>query len=209
MSRLIVNPKLGRAIASALPLAGLFAVGAILYQYSIVFRTLFDSGRAFLNQFPRGFECLSSGVTLGAIPDYLAQRYEGKRFDWRRWIGMIVLGAVSGGILVREFYNFNISLFPGSGWQSTLKKIMVDQLAYSPLYNAFFFSITKLIKRSSLTGFAGDVWNKLVALMPINWLYWGFVLTIIYNLPPDLMVYAANLFSLTWFAFLSRMAHDR
>ncbi len=142
--------KLWRAATSAAPLVGAAAVGVAAYKFSPDFQQAADAVRAQLNRSPRVFEVASSGVTLGAIPDLLAQRYEGGRFNWRRFAGMTVLGSLIGGYYSRGLYDAQEHLFPGSGTGVTVKKILFDQFTASPVYMFLYLLTVKAINTADL-----------------------------------------------------------
>ena len=201
--------KVGRALSGIAPFVGAVTAGVALYHISPDFREGADALRAHLNMYPRTSEMLTSGLTIGFLPDFMAQRYEGRKFSFFRSTAMTLLGAVTGGVFLREFYSLQNHLFPGSGFMQTAKKILVDQFNYTPLYLAFYLTYTNLIQNKPWDNFLSTLRKNMVKTLPVNWVYWGTSMTVVYNLPPDLMVYSVNLLSLIWFTFLSKMAYQK
>ena len=78
--------KVWRAAKSAAPLVGAAALGVAAYKLSPDFQQVADSVRVQLNRSPRAFEVATSGVTFGALPDFLAQRYDGGHFRRKLFI---------------------------------------------------------------------------------------------------------------------------
>jgi hypothetical protein len=208
-----MKAKAWRAVKAAapvaLPLIGTVAVGALAYHVSTDFRDCADWVRGKLDQYPRAAEMASSGFTMGFLPDFLAQRYEGNKHSLRRSLGMTAIGAVVGGVLCRELYDWQNKLFPGAGFSNTIKKILFDQGNWTPVYLFSYLTCTNLIKGATPKTLFNNVWNKMVKILPSNWAYWGLMaLPILYNLPQDLKVYAAQFFCVIWNSFQSKVAFD-
>ena len=203
--------KLKRAAASAapvaIPLLGTCAVAAAAYYFSADFRFAVDRLRLIINRYPLACAMVSSGVTLGFLPDLFAQRYEGAPFNWQRSAGMIVLGALVGGIVVRKFYDLQAWLFPGGGIGNTVKQVLVDQFGYTPIYlPCYLVSVNAIVGKRGADLVKG-VWGKMKMILPLNWLYWGLMaLPVLYNLPQDLKVYALQFFSILWLSFQAKKA---
>lgn len=194
-----------RAAKSLLPFVGAFG----LYHISPDIKHGIDQVREFLGQWPRAFEIATSSLTMGFFPDLMAQRYESDEFRWGRSFGMTALGGVTGGVILREFYDFQMKLIPGQGLWPTVQRVLVDQFNYTPVYFSGYLAYTHLIQGKPWKGFFQHWRAKMVEVLPKNWLYWGAACSVIYNLPSDLMVYALNFFALLWFGYLSRVAHDQ
>jgi len=203
-----VVAKTWRAVKGALPMAAVGVIGVAAYNLSPDFREGINWVRSELDLFPRASEMITSGFTMGFLPDFLAQRYVGEKFSYKRSLAMTGLGAVTGGIIAREFYNLQGVLFPEDGIGSLLKKIIVDQLGYTPLYMSFYLTYTNLVQGRPLSKLLEGVWPNLKTLLPRNWVFWGVMaLPILYNLPKDLQVYALQFFATMWFSFQSKVAY--
>ncbi len=199
-----------RAGKSTLPLVAGLGAGIAAYHINSDFRSIVDISRATLNHLPGGSELFTSALTMGLVPDFLAQRYEGSKFNWFRLAGMTIVGAVTGRVLLRSFYNLQDVVFPAHEQFSLIKKILVDQCVYTPLYFCgFYLPSTNLVHGRQWKGFTSTLWPNLVKVLPKNWVYWGAALTLIYNLSPDTRIYAANAFSLVWFSFLSNYSRNQ
>lgn len=204
--------KAYRAAKGGLPFIGTSAVGIALYHACPEFKNSFDQVRNFLNQCPRGFEMLTSGLTMGLIPDIMAQRFEGQKFNWKRLAVWTALGAINGGIIVRRFYNLQNEFFPDKDIWSTIQKISVDNFAYTPIYTFLILTAvlatTNLFQKKTQSGIFKEVRAKLNDILPKNWLFWTVPLFFIYNYPSDLMIYAQNTVALLWYPYLSKKAHN-
>ena len=200
---------LGRAARTIVPFCAAAGVGIGLYNISPEFKEVADSTRVLFNTHPRINETLTSGIFFGFLPDLLAQRYEGGRFDWKRSLGMTGLGALSGGVFLRTFYDYLNDVFPGTGFVPTAKKLAADMLAYSPSYLTFYFATTNLIQKKPWDGFGKNLLTKLVRTQPVCWAYWIPVMSLVYNVPLDLRVVLVGFFNLMWASFLSNRAFEQ
>jgi len=198
--------KVWRAAKSAAPLFGAAALGYAGYKLSADFREVVDSVRLQINRYPRASAYGSSALTFGAIPDFLAQRYEGGKLNWRRLIGLTALGSLVGGAYCRGLYDAQEQLFPGSGLSATVKKVLFDQGTATPLYLLLYLMSVNLINKKPV--FDG-LREKYVGILPKGWLYWGLMaLPLLYNAPQDLKVFVAQAFSLLWFTIQSKIANS-
>lgn len=197
-----------RAVKATIPFLGMSAAGLAVYNTLPDFRNMVDHSRNFLNKCPLGFEMLSSAIALGIIPDYIAQRYQGDRFNWRRFLGLTALGAAAGGIIVRGIYDFQAWIFPGEGPLVVLKKLLFDRFVCCPPYMLFYFSGANLVRGISWKGFENEIRTKGLDLYIKNCIFFGICLPIVFSLPSDLRIYAMNLASMVWYAYLSKRIHD-
>ena len=197
--------KVWRAAKSAAPLVATAAVGVVAYRISPVFHEFADSVRAKINDYPNIGAFGTSAVTLGAVPDFLAQRYEGKKFDLWRWAGMTVLGSLVGGVYCQQLFKWQGRLFPEPGsWPS---QIAFDQGTATPPYLTLYLTCVSLINRTRPTLKA--LRQKLAQLIPLNWAVWVPACAFLYGLvPPDLRVYAAQFLSILYFSVQSKVVNS-
>ncbi len=197
-----------RAAKSTIPFLAAGTAGAALYHASPEFKATADNIRAILTSHPRISEMTSSAFFLGLAPDFLTQKYEGKGINIRRLTGMTALGAVNGGILTRGLYTVLNGLFPEQGFWATEQKILVDQLLWCPMFYFWYFSSTNLVEGKTWQPLKEIYAEKVKKSLPLCWAYWGlFGAQLVYNLPNDLRIFAANILSILWFSFMSNVAH--
>ena len=110
------------------------------------------------------------------VGDYLSQMFQNTRevFNFVRFIRMGVFGALIHAPFGHYFYRNLEKRFPGSGGMTVVKKVLIDQLVYTPLFATVFFMYSGLA--------AGWPWHKvvtavrtgkaLVTFMSISYLIW-------------------------------------
>ncbi|MFA5105199.1 MAG: hypothetical protein WC527_08515 [Candidatus Margulisiibacteriota bacterium] len=96
---------LRRGIKSAMPFIGTVAASAVLYNVSPDFKAAVDQVREFAGEHQRLSETASGAFFLGGYPDFLAQRTQGGKFNYKRFAGMTAFGALNGGVFIRELYD--------------------------------------------------------------------------------------------------------
>jgi hypothetical protein len=200
----VVN--IGRAI---LPFAGAAGAGALLYNVCPQFHETADNLRQFLGQHPRASEMTTSGLAMGFLPDYLAQKYEGNRFNFRRSIGLTAFQAIAGGVVLRHYYDYINGRIPGYDLVPNTEKISIDQVFYSPAFLAVYLTYTNFIQKGPWTGYLGKLKEGMIKFQPRSWCFWIPGATAVYNLPPDLRIYAVNFLSLVWFSILSKWVNEK
>jgi hypothetical protein len=202
---------------SAAPVVLPFIAGVVAYRLSPGFRVDVDWVREQLNTCPHVSEAVTSGVIIGLAPDLVAQRItqrqnsergqEVKKISFRRLAWMTVIGAVTGGLYLRGLYNLMAWLFPGKGIFTTIKQVVFDQfIATAFVYMPAYLMSVNAIMRETVNNNFKWIREKVNELLPYNWGFWIPALLIIYNLPKDLRVYAAQGFATIWFSFLSKKA---
>jgi len=167
-----------------------------------------DLVRDMLKQHQTFYEYSASGIALGLIPDLLAQRYEilsktREKIDLRRSAVMSAVGAISGGLIIRQMFDFNLYTFHGSGFSQTVKRVLFDQLVFTPPYLGSFFAAMHILNRGKLKDMPYATLKKLSEVLPVNWLVFGGCFSwIIYLSPPDAMIYVQTALAVLWRSFL-------
>lgn len=213
----VVGNKALIVAKSAAPVVLPFVAAAVAYRLSPDFKIDVDGVRDKLNTCPHISEALTSGVIIGLAPDLVAQRVaqqqnvergeEVKKTDYRRLACMTVVGAVTGGLYLRGLYDLVAWLFPGKGIFTTIKQVVFDQfIATSFVYMPAYLRSVNTIMRATVNNNFTWIRKKANKLLPYNWGFWIPALSIIYNLPKDLRVYAAQGFAIIWFSLLSKIA---
>lgn len=215
------SPGIKRAAKSAIPLAVATGILAAGYKYCPQIHDSIDYVREMLNRAPAFdsrfgsvqmhislSEAISSGAFMGGGPDFLAQRYSGEKFSFKRLLLMTVLGGISGTVSLRTYYNYINAKIPGDTFWINEGKIAIDQVVYSPIYLCFYLAATNLIKGGRWNNFVSSFWTNCKTIMPKSWAFWWlFGAQVIYFSPMDLRIYWANILSLFWFSILSNYAH--
>ena len=72
-------------------------------------------------------------VGLSGLGDFAQQKYEVKSWSPRRTFHMSVSFGLTSGVLCHFWYNFLDKIHPGRGIKIVIKKILVDQVIFSPI----------------------------------------------------------------------------
>lgn len=212
-SRIIHSPAFRSTVKSIylagkslIPYAAVGGTGAVLYHIWPDFKNQVDAVREFAHHYQRATEAITGGFFCGFLPDRAAQATEGHPWNPRRGLGMAALGAFASSVTMREWYNLMNHFLPDKDLLSTVKKVLADQLIYTPIFYWLYFPVVNFIQRKPWS--IGNLWHKIAGILPRNWIYWGLIgAPIIYNLPSDLMIYANITFNLIWLAYLSKRAY--
>ena len=96
--------------------------------------------------------CISTG--LSAVGDTLQQQYDiitgedpNKKWDCTRTINMSVSGATIG-VVCHYWYHFLDRRLPGRTIKIVMKKLLVDQILFSPFLIVVFFGTVGLLENS-------------------------------------------------------------
>lgn len=199
-----------------LPYAAGAAVAAASVNYSYdafpCVKEIVDAARDTLKQHQAFYEYSASGLALGLIPDLMAQRYEilsktREKIDLRRIAVMSAVGAVSGGLIIRQMFDFNVDTFQGSGLSQTVKRVLFDQFVFTPPYLGSFFAAMHIMNKGKLKDLPYATLKKLSEVLPVNWLVFGGCFSwIIYMSPPDAMIYVQTALAVMWRSFLYHKA---
>ena len=150
----------------------------------------------------------TSGVLLGMIPDFMAQKYEGGKLNFRRWGSMTLLSAVNGGIVLRAFYNAVNNAFPEQTLFNIAERTLIDQFIFSPAALFGYIVCANYIEGKSTQDLSFTIKHQYPKTMAACWVYWGmFGCPALNMMPPDLRVITANALSIVWMVFLSNLMH--
>jgi len=208
MARSPRTANLLRTAKSMAPFAAAAGVSTAAYGNIPEFKSVVDQGREILNNHPRLGEMSSSALFLGLVPDYLAQKYEGTKFNFRRWAGMAALGAVNGGIVLRGFYNAVNNAFPGQSLYSVAERVLIDQFMFSPAAIMGIFIAANYIEGKNTEQLMSNIKGTYPITIGCCWIFWGLMGCPAVNLmPPDLRVVTANVLSIAWMSFMSNLMH--
>ena len=203
-------PIVGRAVKTNLPIITAVGIPIAAYFISPDAKILMDSAVDRLQQIPFS-EFISSAIFMGAIPDKIAQNYEGGKTNWSRLAWKALLGAMLGGLLIRGLLNFQDGAFPGTNFWQVETKIGFSQCGFVPFV---FFPI--LLPLSNCVGgkpwgeFKADFRNMFTDALLKNWVFWGLIGSqFVYRTPLDTQLYVVNILNIVWFAILSNIIHGK
>ena len=152
-------------------------------------------------------------LCLSATGDVLEQRLEMLNEETRRWskkrtFNMGVCG-VSVGVLCHFWYNFLDRVLPGYTIRVVAKKIVCDQVLFSPVMWLVFFATLASLEKSDREGFKDNIKRKAVKLYVGEWIVWPPAQFVnFYFVPNRFRVLYDNTISLGFDVYTSNVTHS-
>lgn len=115
-------------------------------------------------------------ISLSGAGDILEQQYrilkeEKQGWDKKRTVHMSITG-LTVGMLCHHWYNYLDKNLPGRAVKVVLKKVLIDQIFFSPLYITVFFLTSGLLDNSSIREIGSEVIDKGKQLYAAEWIVW-------------------------------------
>eukprot|EP00751_Fragilariopsis_kerguelensis_P006283 CAMPEP_0170785624 /NCGR_PEP_ID=MMETSP0733-20121128/17054_1 /TAXON_ID=186038 /ORGANISM="Fragilariopsis kerguelensis, Strain L26-C5" /LENGTH=234 /DNA_ID=CAMNT_0011131187 /DNA_START=151 /DNA_END=855 /DNA_ORIENTATION=+ len=111
-----------------------------------------------------------------ALGDVLAQIFiSGGPFDVKRFITLSAFGLLYHGPSGHYFYNWLDKMIPGKDGASIAKKILIDQVAWCPIFMTVFFTYLGLVSGDSFSQIGTKVRTDLFAAVQGSWKVWPIV----------------------------------
>uniref|UniRef100_A0A182JDU9 Pmp22 peroxisomal membrane protein n=1 Tax=Anopheles atroparvus TaxID=41427 RepID=A0A182JDU9_ANOAO len=158
---------------------------------------------------------VSSGVLM-MVGDIAAQELELRRdhaapsagYDWRRVFNMTLVG-ISQGPLHHYLYKWMDVLLPGASVRTVFKKILIDQLAISPIFIITYLYSAGLLEGASVTDCTDEIRHKYWTIYMADWLVWPPTQFInFYLLSPKYRVLYINGITMLYNVFLCYIKHN-
>lgn len=153
-------------------------------------------------------------VSLSSLGDAIEQGYEIytndlDKFDSKRTMHMAFSGAALG-VLCHNWYTVLDKMIVGRTVNMVTKKLLLDQLIFSPIMIVTFFGSLALFEERPLQNFKDEVRNKFVRLYRAEWLVWPPAQVInFYFLPTRFRVLYDNTISLGYDVYTSQVKHNK
>ncbi|KAE8896676.1 hypothetical protein PF005_g30743 [Phytophthora fragariae] len=169
---------------------------------------------------------LTKGVTsavLFGIGDRVAQRIERSerasdsdidsdsddRHGLHRTARMMLWGGVLFAPVGHAWYNWLERVVRGKGAASIAKKVVADQLVFSPPLSLAFFTYAGCSEGKPLRDSVETAAAKLPPTLAVNWSVWPLVHVCTFGFVPlQYRILFINVVNVGWSAFLSRMASN-
>mmetsp|Transcript_99860 Transcript_99860/g.187848 ORF Transcript_99860/g.187848 Transcript_99860/m.187848 type:complete len:301 (-) Transcript_99860:35-937(-) len=188
---------------------------ALRPRCSLMRMSVLDSlGAAYAAQLraqPLVTQSLTSGIMF-ALSDWTAQSLapapEGR--DTKRTITTALIGLLYYGPALYYYLKLVFYLFPGTGFKSTVQKMLFGQIGFGPLLTSVFFGAF-LVKDNGLLSGLKLLPSKIRQDLFVTWVselcFWPFVDLICYSMVPARWIpLANNAASYMWTVFLSLRA---
>lgn len=170
-------------------------------------------------------------ITLSGIGDVLQQQYERRhrsgghffggavqcssnsvvhKWNLSRTLQMSASFGFTSGLMCHVWYNLLDRLLPGSGLRIVCRKIVIDQLVFSPVCIAICLSVANVIEgQRSPKKIVSEVLDKGLQLYAAEWLIWPPAQFInFYFLPTRLRVLYDNIISLGYDVYTSHVKYS-
>ena len=119
-------------------------------------------------------------------------------------LGLFIIGPVS-----HYWYAKVMKLVPGSGVAVTVKRVLLDQVGFAPLFIPTMFMSSKALEGHSPSSAFRDLKASFAEIYKNNLFLWPAAMAINFSLvPPQFQVLFSNAVGLFWNSYLSFMAND-
>ncbi|XP_013172551.1 PREDICTED: mpv17-like protein 2 [Papilio xuthus] len=153
-------------------------------------------------------------VSLSSVGDLLQQSYEiytkeQNNYDFKRTMHMAFSGAAVG-VLCHHWYKILDKIIIGKTTDMIIKKLLLDQLIFSPIMITTFFGSVAIFEENPLENFKEEVNDKFVTLYRAEWMVWPPAQLInFYFLPTRFRVLYDNTISLGYDVYTSQVKHSK
>lgn len=153
-------------------------------------------------------------VTLSSVGDLLEQCYEisvgeQEKYDFKRTMHMGFSG-VAVGVLCHHWYKVLDKFIIGKTYDMVAKKLLLDQLIFSPIMIVTFFGSVALFEENPLQNFKEEMRSKFLTLYRAEWMVWPPAQIInFYFLPTRYRVLYDNTISLGYDIYTSQVKHSK
>lgn len=180
---------------------------AVINQTRFIGKTLFSSRFLLITN-------VTISTSLSGIGDALQQQYEiwtGEEKMWnkKRTQDMMLTGTTVG-VICHFWYIYLDRQLPGRAFKTVMKKLLVDQIFFSPLLIAVFFGTVGILENSSREEVVEEIKSKAWRLYAAEWVVWPPAQIInFYLLPTRFRVLYDNTISLGYDVYTSYVKHDK
>ncbi|KAK4012017.1 mpv17-like protein 2 [Daphnia magna] len=192
-----------------------FALSLVRLKWSAIIKTSKVAGKTLFSKY-----LLITNVTistsLSGIGDTLQQQYEiltgddpNQTWNKKRTVDMSATGTVVG-VICHFWYNWLDKRLPGKTFKIVLKKLLVDQVIFSPFLIAVFFGTVGVLEHMSTAEVLEEIKAKAWRLYAAEWVVWPPAQLInFYLLPTRFRVLYDNTISLGYDVYTSYVKHDK
>ncbi|XP_076029192.1 mpv17-like protein 2 [Oratosquilla oratoria] len=156
---------------------------------------------------------IAISLSLSGTGDILQQHYNQMIESQRQWDRVrtrhMTYTGITIGILCHKWYIFLDKKLPGRSGQIVFKKLLADQLFFSPICIWVFFLTLGIFRRKDLEEFIEEVKQKGWRLYAAEWVVWPPAQIInFYWLPTKYRVLYDNTISLLYDVYTSYICHE-
>ncbi|CAK1586040.1 unnamed protein product, partial [Parnassius mnemosyne] len=153
-------------------------------------------------------------ISLSSLGDIMEQTYEiytkeQDEYDFKRTMHMAFSGAAVG-VLCHHWYKVLDKVIVGKTTDMVVKKLLLDQIIFSPIMIATFFGSVALFEENPLENFKEELKDKFITLYKAEWTVWPPAQIInFYFLPTRFRVLYDNTISLGYDVYTSQVKHSK
>lgn len=157
---------------------------------------------------------ITISLTLSSVGDIMEQTYEVytdeiEKYDLKRTMHMGFSG-IGVGILCHHWYKILDRFIIGKSFDMVVKKVLLDQLLFSPIMIITFFGSLAIFEKEPLANFQEEVRDKFITLYRAEWMVWPPAQVInFYFLPTRYRVLYDNTISLGYDVYTSQVKHNK
>ena len=137
----------------------------------------------------------------GTTDNFFLDKVRVARFGF---LGLVWIGPVS-----HFWYGFVMRVLPGSGVIVNVKRVILDQGGFAPLFIPSMFMSSKLLEGYSFDAALVDLKASFLEIYKSNLVLWPAAMAFNFGLvPPQFQVLFSNAVGLIWNSYMSFMAND-
>eukprot|EP01137_Pigoraptor_chileana_P012951 Opistho-2@65859 len=179
------------------------------YAFASSLRSVWISYDRLLLEQPVVTKSLTAGF-IGALSDFVAQRFEGKRnYDYARTMRMSAIGLFIAGPVTHHYLNLLERVVPGRpSLPVVLKKIVIDQTMFGPVMLCTCFTALGLMEGQSLSGISSKLRRDFISTQTRGMALWSCANMISFGVVPlHLRPVFGGLVGFCWNIYVSSVAN--
>ncbi|XP_018896991.2 mpv17-like protein 2 [Bemisia tabaci] len=151
--------------------------------------------------------------TLSGVGDIIEQRqeahFEGSKWNPRRTLNLTISG-VTVGVICHTWYKYLESILPGTTMRTVVKKVLLDQLVYSPVGIFVLLVTLGTLEHADFPTILEDFKKKGTNLYIAEWFVWPPAQVVnFYFVPVQYRVFYDNLVSLGYDIYTSHVTYHK
>ncbi|EEB10887.1 protein Mpv17, putative [Pediculus humanus corporis] len=158
-------------------------------------------------KYPIGSQAIQTGLIMGngdVIAQLLVEKKPFSLFDFLRTSQYVFVGSFFVGPSLRVWYGFIDKIFSEKNKTTAVKKMLVDQLLFAPVFLAAVLSVIGITQGNSLKSTYEKVSNEYSDILKTNYTIWpAFQLFNFYLVPLHYQVLAVQIVAIFWNTYVS------
>jgi peroxisomal membrane protein 2 len=164
-----------------------------------------------LDSHPILTKSLSSAIIAGSgdvLCQFVSNKNENFQLDYSRTLRFGVLGILLVGPVIHFWYGTLMNIFPGNSTGAVIKRVLLDQFFFSPLFLPTFLSSLWFMEGKSMDRIESCLYSTIPTSIVANWILWIPAQAINFKyVPGKYQVLFSNFAGFMWNAYLSYASH--